>query len=314
MIRQGIATNKFTKIQQSKNSEVAYNESEDIGIITYDSLTVKLTNYHELTNIKTSTHMLLDALTEKLTAQGIGEGDVTLSMDDYMRLRELSDEKAAREQVDNDLNILFHAYLSFSERRRGRGNNKDYIDVHLVESKGISKGVIRVQFTKTFLDILGNYPVMPIPLKIFRINANKNPNAYALLRKIAEHRNMNAGKPNADIISVKTLLKAAALPTYEELQQSNRAVTQRIIDPFERDMNINSDSYEWEYCHKNGAPLTDEELNKFTYDVFIGLNVHIFWKQYPDQTKLIEDRQRKERNAKRREAYKKKKDAGNGQA
>ena len=101
---------------------------------------------------------------------------------------------------------------------------------------------------------------------------------------------MNYFKPNADIISVETLLNSSPLmPSYDEISQSGRHYAQQIIKPFEHDMDALDETLTWEYCHENGEPLTDEELeilyndNRHTpsYNLFITLLVKITWRNYP---------------------------------
>ena len=116
-----------------------------------------------------------------------------------------------------------------------------------------------------------------------------NPNSYNFLRKISEHKNMNAGKKNENIISVETLLSCAnALPSYDEVMASDRHISSRIIEPFLRDMNALVPTLQWEFCKKNtGEMLSDDEV-ELDYYTFKNLNVRITWNNYPDQTKKLE--------------------------
>ena len=122
---------------------------------------------------------------------------------------------------------------------------------------------------------------------------------------------MNVGKKNEDIIAVKTLLAAAPnLPSYEEVMNTDRALSRRIIEPFERDMDALEDTLTWTYCRSNNTPLTDEELSSMSYDTFINLLIKIDWKQYPDQTARLErkaQRIEQEKKGKKRKTSKKKK-------
>ena len=122
---------------------------------------------------------------------------------------------------------------------------------------------------------------------------------------------MNAGKKNEDIIAVKTLLAVAPnLPSYEEVMNTDRAISRRIIEPFERDMDALEDTLTWTYCHSNNTPLTDEELSSMSYDTFISLLIKIDWKQYPDQTARLKrkaERIEQAEQGKKRKTSKKKK-------
>jgi hypothetical protein len=247
-----------------------------------------------------------------LTESGAKSPVVTLSLEEYMKKRGLKDKKEARKQVTDDLETLFNAKISFKEKRK-KGQEQDFHDIRIIDSKGIRKGIINVTFGTVFYNILLGYPIMPYPAQLWALNSKRNPNSFYLLRKIAEHKNMNVGKKNEDIIAVKTLLAVAPnLPSYEEVMATGRQLTQRIIEPFERDMDALEDTLTWTYCHSNNTPLTDEELSSMSYDTFINLLIKIDWKQYPDQTARLERKAKRieqaEQGKKRKTSKKKKAD------
>ena len=104
---------------------------------------------------------------------------------------------------------------------------------------------------------------------------------------------MNAGTPTENIISVQTLLNSTdELPRYEDIASTGR-IDQRIIRPFERDMDALSNTLSWEYCHSKGAPLTAEELLNMDYSLFRSLLIKITWVDYPAEVaiKAIERRE-----------------------
>ena len=91
---------------------------------------------------------------------------------------------------------------------------------------------------------------------------------------------------------------------------TDRAISRRIIEPFERDMDALEDTLTWTYCHSNNTPLTDEELSSMSYDTFISLLIKIDWKQYPDQTARLKrkaERIEQAEQGKKRKTSKKKK-------
>lgn len=303
-IRQGTATNALTKIKPSTNGNTVLNHITGTATITQGDLSITIPNFTELTGFKTSTYQLLDALTVALTETGANSPTVALSLEEYMAKRGLKDKKEARKQATDDLNTLFNAQISFKEKRK-KGQEQDFHDIRIIDSKGIRKGVINVTFGTAFYNILSGYPIMPYPSQLWTLNSKRNPNSFYLLRKIAEHKNMNTGKKNEDIISVKTLLAVAPnLPSYEEVMVTDRAITRKIIEPFERDMDALEDTLTWTYCHRNNTPLTDKELSGLNYDTFISLLIKTDWKQYPDQTARLE---RKAERLEQAEKAKKKK-------
>ncbi len=83
-------------------------------------------------------------------------------------------------------------------------------------------------------------------------------------------------------------MNGANIPDYKEIQEQSQGFYRKIVEPFVRDMDALEDVFTWEYCGKKGRPLTDQELEEFSYDQFIRFNTKITWKEYPDQTKRIE--------------------------
>lgn len=309
-IRQGTATNALTKIKPSTKRNTIIDTITGTATITQGNLSITIPDFTKLTGFRTSTYQLLDALTVALTETGAKSPVVALSLEEYMKKRGLKDKKEARKQVTDDLETLFNATISFKEKRK-KGQEQDFHDIRIIDSKGIRKGIITVTFGTAFYNILLGYPIMPYPAQLWELNSKRNPNSFYLLRKIAEHKNMNVGKKNEDIIAVKTLLAAAPyLPSYEEVMNTDRAISRRIIEPFERDMDALEDTLTWTYCHSNNTPLTDEELSSMSYDTFISLLIKIDWKQYPDQTARLErkaERIEQAEQGKKRKTSKKKK-------
>ena len=309
-IRQGTATNALTKIKPSTKRNTIIDTITGTATITQGNLSITIPDFTKLTGFKTSTYQLLDALTVALTETGAKSSVVALSLEEYMKKRGLKDKKEARKQVTDDLETLFNAKISFKEKRK-KGQEQDFHDIRIIDSKGIRKGIITVTFGTVFYNILLGYPIMPYPAQLWTLNSKRNPNSFYLLRKIAEHKNMNAGKKNEYIIAVKTLLAVAPnLPSYEEVMNTDRAISRRIIEPFERDMDALEDTLTWTYCHSNNSPLTDEELASLSYDTFLSLLIKTDWKLYPDQTARLKrkaERIEQAEQGKKRKTSKKKK-------
>ena len=303
-IRQGAATNALTKVKANPKYNTVIDPITGTATISQGSLIITIPGFTELAGFKTSTYQLLGALTVKLTETGAKSPVVALLLEEYMEKRGLKDKKEARKQAAADLEILFNAKISFKEKRK-KGKEPDFHDIRIIDSKGIKNGIITVSFGTTFYNILLGYPVMPYPVQLWTLNSKHNPNSFYLLRKIAEHKNMNVGKKNEDIIAVKTLLSIAPdIPTYEEVMATDRALTRRIMDTFERDMDALEETLTWTYCHSNNTPLTDEELKTLDYNTFIDLLIRTNWKNYPDQTARLERKAERQEQAKQRKRKK----------
>ena len=287
-IRQGTSTNALTKLRATEGKGLTIDQITGDATIKNGNFILTIPKYEQLTGLKTSTYQLLDAITVALTESGAKSPTVILHLEEYMKRRGLKDRKEAKTQAKADMEILRGASFSWEERRGKK--TESYSFVNLADSGEIRRnGDIVFTYGTTFYNILLGYPVMPYPAQLQTLNSKRNPNSYYLLRKIAEHKNMNIGKKNENIIAVKTLLSVAPfLPTYEEVMETGRQLDQRIIKPFERDMDALETTLSWNYCHSLDQPLTDEELNTMSYATFEGLMIHTEWRNYPDQTARLE--------------------------
>lgn len=287
-IRQGTSTNALTKLRATEGKGLTIDQITGDATIKNGNFILTIPKYEQLTGLKTSTYQLLDAITVALTESGAKSPTVILPLEEYMKRRGLKDRKEAKTQAKADMEILRGASFSWEERRGKK--TESYSFVNLADSGEIRRnGDIVFTYGTTFYNILLGYPVMPYPAQLQTLNSKRNPNSYYLLRKIAEHKNMNIGKKNEDIIAVKTLLSIAPyIPSYDEVMSGNRNIADRIIGVFERDMDALETTLSWNYCHSLDQPLTDEELNTMSYATFEGLMIHTEWRNYPDQTARLE--------------------------
>lgn len=287
-IRQGTSTNALTKLRATEGKGLTIDQITGDATIKNGNFILTIPKYEQLTGLKTSTYQLLDAITVALTESGAKSPTVILPLEEYMKRRGLKNRKEAKTQAKADMEILRGASFSWEEKRGKKVES--YAFVNLADSGEIRRnGDIVFTYGNTFYNILLGYPVMPYPAQLQTLNSKRNPNSYYLLRKIAEHKNMNIGKKNENIIAVKTLLSVAPfLPTYEEVMETGRQLDQRIIKPFERDMDALETTLSWNYCHSLDQPLTDEELATMSYATFEELLIHTEWRNYPDQTARLE--------------------------
>jgi hypothetical protein len=288
---QGIATNIITKIKPSTSSNITIDMFGNATIKEH-GMTLLISGFNDLINkIGVSTKKLLDAFTMTLTKSGSQSSLVRLSLDEYMNMCHLKDKKEARRQINLDMEALSRLKLSWNEKEKG-GRSKDFLDVFVFGGeKGIRNGTIYFSFSQTFFDILRRYPTMPYHRALFQVNPKYNPNSYNLGRRILEHKRINAGKKNENRIAVATLLKICLdIPRYDEVMKTDRAVTRRIIERFNRDLDALESIFTWEYSHRNEVQLSEEELRDFSYSSFISCLINVHWNEYPDQTNIIEAR------------------------
>lgn len=295
MIRQCVITNLLSMLKANKeNIKVDLNGK---ATIVRGDLTLTVKNYQNLVGLRASSFQLLDMLIAEATKNGVSQNlEIKLPLRKYMEMRGLKNLKEARNQVNDDLDLLYNLSIHFDQKNdddKPRRRSANYADMRIITTKGIVNSVIFVTLNTNFYSMLQKSPVMLFPTLLWKFNNKYNPNSYYLLKKISTHKNMNYGKKNEDIISVQTLLNSTPiLLTYEKIKQGNRNINDRIIEPFERDLDACSDYFTWQYCHKGNTPLSDEELQQLNYFNFANCLVKVNWKTYPNQKRLERKKER----------------------
>lgn len=290
-IYQGSLTNLFSKLITSDKAfkRHIFTLNKITQVASFETsfqdgdLLVQIEHFDELKGFRVSTQQLLDILLIQLVESGANDLEVKLPLSRLMEIRGLKDKKETRKQVIEDLNTLYHVNIFISGT-----SGKNFRDLRIMSDKGIINSVIHVTFGPRFFELIKSMNIMPLPLHFYKTNNNQHPNSYFLGRRIAEHKNMNYGKSNADLISVKTLLDSAPyLPIKEEVSVHNSSYVARIIVPFERDMNALAPVFQWEYCSKSKTTVSEDELDHLSYEDFEQLIIHISWQTYPIRKKRI---------------------------
>lgn len=264
--------------------------------IQKNNLTIQISDYSSLISLNktkgffTSTFKLFDALVIWFTNHN-NEPDITFSLKDYMKLCGVSNIRELRSRVQEDLEILQSITISYQDKTKKKSNK--YSDIKIIDNQSINNGLIRVHIAQEFDKILKKAPVMPYPTALFKIRSDKFPNAFYILRKIVEHKNMNSNKPSSNTLSLKTLLQISPfIPTIDHVRKSsNPTPYNRIIVPLLRDVH--------EACRKieidddckliyRNAEVLEIEIKKLFYEEIISDTYVRFpevWPKYPEWKK-----------------------------
>ncbi|MCL2433198.1 MAG: hypothetical protein FWD16_01580 [Clostridia bacterium] len=279
LLAQSHSSNKLSKKVTQKISSPAQFDLYGDGHIDESDFRLFIKGYRELVNgVKQSAAMLLDSLMITATENGLEDTLVTLPLKRYMQMRGLSDEKEIRKQVKGDIDALERISFEYKGVGKQRGA---WLRVHIAggTSGQIKNGDIIFRFNQDFFDSFkvgegSKYLYMFFPKEALQGSIRANPWKYWLARKIAEHKRMNIGKPNEDVIGVRTLINGCPdYPTYEAVMETSQHVSRLIIDPFERDMDALAPRITWEYQDIPESPRD--------YQAFIEANVAIHWSSYP---------------------------------
>ena len=217
--------------------------------------------------------------------------------------------KNARKKINKDLAIMFSSSLSWTEKVRGKQG--DYMDIRLIEAKGIRNGFIQIRFSQTFSEYLVKLPITQYPVALLAVD-ERNNNAYALGLKCTEHFNMdnNQIRGTAQLLKVKTLLELTSLPAIEKVRAEGRRWEDRIKEPFENSLDALTACgllENWEYSHSKGVTLTDEEATNWgSYEEWENTLIHFTLKDAPDHRARLEARAEEKKQARQRKPRKKK--------
>lgn len=217
----------------------------------------------------------------------------------------------ARRKINKDLAIMYGASLSWSEKVRGKQG--DYLDMRLIDAKGVKSGNIQIHFSQHFAEYLIQLPLTQYPVALLGVD-ERNNNAYSIGLAMAEHYSLdnNQTKGTAQLLRVKTLLSYTDLPSIDSDYVKRKGWEDRIKEPLERSLDALTACgllEDWRYSKSKGGELTDEEATNFSsYKEWEETLVHFTLRNAPDHTARLEARaeERKARQAKRRKTPKKK--------
>ena len=183
----------------------------------------------------------------------------------------------AQKKIKRELDLLFALSLQWQENIKGK--TKDFDNVRILGRVSVRKGVVNMEFTHTMGDYLKSLPITQFPVTQYRIDG-RNPNAYALGNKFAQHYHMdnNQKRGTANRLKVETLLNCCPdIATIDQVQATRHSWTDRIKEPFEKALDEVTRAgtiSNWKYTHAKGVELTDEEAQNITdYELFKDLYI-----------------------------------------
>lgn len=199
--------------------------------------------------------------------------------------------KDAKKQINKDLDIFFNATLRWDARSK----NRDFLEVRLLEGRGIKAGHIHIKFTETFANFLIRQPLNQYPIALYGMD-ERNRNAYTLAVILCHRGNMdnNIKRGTANILGIANILPHLSLPSIEEVRAKNQSWTARIKEPFETalDKTISEGILDnWYYSHSKGVRLSDEEADFSNYEEWVETMLYYTLKNAPDHTERLAARE-----------------------
>lgn len=181
-----------------------------------------------------------------------------------------------RERVTADLQTILYTTLEWeevskrtAEERKKQAAEKEHgaitrrrrhwAGVNLVTSAEIKDGCIFLAFSPEMANYLLNSYIMKFPTGLLAVD-DRNPNAYAVGRKLAEHyyNTTNQRNKRNSIIAVATVLDCTDLPSVEFVKRKMQgAYKRKIIQPFIQALKAVEKvaDLKWEFCAAGGEQL-----------------------------------------------------------
>lgn len=265
---------------------------DNTGRIQVKDFRLKISEYCELGGVRDTAVILLDLLMIKVAKNEFGNRSITLSLKEYMEIRGLSDAKSARELMRKDASALFSIHFEYLEK-------KSWVAVNIASAAyQYEDGNLIFNFTPEFYEAFKyGKSFMWMNHAVYKINQSYHPWSKYLYRSIVLHKRRNPCKPNEHALRVRTLLKSCPnFPSAKQIKAKKRGweLAERIIEPFERDMNSLRECLSWNY--RSG-------VRPATFDEWLNATIDFELKGYPDNSALVEKRKaRTKRLAKLKEA------------
>jgi len=271
-------------LEEDGNVEI---ENNIISISTKGGYTVHVDNSGNILRDSTqargifTSHMLqlLDALlvqmNENLRAH-VSSQEVTISIDDYLQLRDIKDESKFKHQsklIRNSLEVLAAISIDFDGRSKRPGNDGTaaFIGMRLLTSNGkihLKNREIRVEFTEKFMNYMKTRTTL-MPYFGFMAQLDiSNELAYAFARKLCQQYFNKANRSLgtycrlriSSLIAVCPVLEGSADKTKDAAKKRKKNIYDRVGDALDslcgyivyglqdgsKEVDL-SDSFNWSY-------------------------------------------------------------------
>jgi hypothetical protein len=253
------------------------------GKVTFikNRLTVAIENYlTNPTNFDFQTHRYLQFIHIKFTKDG--KRIVEFPVAEYMEMCGLHTQQKCIDQIKKIFLSLKRVSISYSAKtisnKKKKNNwNESFGEARLVGDFYYDKGIVYHELTNTLHKHFETSPLMSFPTFLLKIDARKNPHSFYFGAKIVEQRNMNNGKPNQNIITLKTLINSS--PYFPTKDKVGKRFSQLMKEPFERDMDHLAPGIKWHYCNRKKEELKQKDIKD--YKTWIELSIYFELKDYP---------------------------------
>ena len=215
-----------------------------------------------------------------------------ITVAEYKKLRNLSDYKTAKEELEKSLQDLSHLKYVWKETRKiKRGNGKPIDESIRFELPPISpttdgeryikNGTAIITLTSEFAKYLAQGTLKPYAVKLLTVNNREYPHAYHIGNALVDIMNME--KKTDKTVKVSKLLEELPLMP-KESDIKNRHYTERIIEPLEHNLEYLKNDIgflkSWSYCNQYGISA-EKELSTMSYNDWKNLYIEFELSDFP---------------------------------
>lgn len=286
---------------------IILDENDLIYQSNHDLVTIIISDFfkRDPKHFSTAAKMVLAKVTNLYLVQH--DKVLTLTYPDYMDTRGLTDRKSAREQLQAELDLLWHTTLIYKDydyiaKRRKDGRKytaKTQVTrkIRLIQELEFGRGYVNIMLGDTFFTRLQQIEdlnfIAPYPKNLLKLSPIEDF-PFSLGDAFARLEREQAGQSNYHKHAVSTLLEELEFPTIEKLKENgerhfSREITKKFDNALKRLIEIGYLT-EYTYKEKDGSTADYSRL-LIDYDYFITLNVCIETTT-PDNTTFIKNRKK----------------------
>ena len=243
---------------------------------------------------------------------------IRFSLDEWQRIQGRPQTKAsedeARERVKEDLQTILYTTLEWEEVTKrttkktkpvtvvnpdgtktetrtetAPRHHRHWIGVNLATSAELKDNQIEVAISPEMANYLLNSYITQYPIGLLTLD-DRNPNAYAIGRKLAEHYYNESNRRNDrnTLLSVAALLDCTDLPTPEYVKENDKGNYKgRIITPFIAALKATKKAIglQWSFANAGGDPIRPDQQPESKIKDFC--NVYILYSLPAEKTEKI---------------------------
>lgn len=221
---------------------------------------------------------------------------LAIPLRDYAVLKKRSTSKQALQKLKAEVlaQMAELKTLHYTCQERIGGRLKDSGEIYINGgTAAVIKGVIYWNYNIDLFRQLVLYAPTDTPTEL--LAADPRTSTFYFGMYIAQNRRLNEGKPGREKINMRTLIgKSPNMPTYEEVMNSNRNITDRIIKKTFADLDALETLY-YEFYTKDGIRIDDPVA--LDYQTFINGYIQVDYSEYPEHADRVKKRQERQKKA-----------------